>query len=61
MTVPTIPANYLCPITVQIMFDPVIAEDGCTYEREAIEKWFNNGHDTSPMGFLLPTSINHSK
>ena len=28
-----------CPITHQIMFDPVSAEDGHTYEREAIEKW----------------------
>lgn len=50
MSVPNIPANYLCPITVQIMFDPVIAEDGCTYEREEIERWFNEGHNISPMG-----------
>lgn len=57
MPVPNIPANYLCPITVQIMFDPFIAEDGCTYEREAIEKWFNNGHNTSPMGHGIIGSV----
>lgn len=57
MPVPNIPANYLCPITVQIMFDPVIAEDGCTYEREAIEQWFNNGHNNSPMGHGIIGSL----
>jgi len=28
---------FLCPITHEIMFDPVVAGDGETYEREAIE------------------------
>jgi len=28
--------------------DPVVAADGHTYEREAIEGWLEN-HDTSPM------------
>jgi len=32
--------DFLCPITHEIMFDPVIAQDGFTYEREAIEKHF---------------------
>ncbi len=30
------------------MIDPVTTEDGHTYERAAIEKWFELGHDTSP-------------
>jgi len=29
-------------------FDPVIVEDGHTYERLAIEMWFES-HDTSPL------------
>ncbi|KAK9829826.1 hypothetical protein WJX72_008079 [[Myrmecia] bisecta] len=37
-----------CPITQDTMTDPVIAGDGHTYERSAIELWFSN-HDTSPM------------
>lgn len=45
---PIIPKNYLCKITHQIMFDPVVAEDGYTYERAAIEEWLINNH-TSPM------------
>jgi ankyrin repeat protein len=35
-----IPIKYLCPITRQIMSEPVIAKDGHTYEKEAIEKYF---------------------
>ena len=30
--------HFLCPITLGIMSDPVIAMDGSTYERAAIEK-----------------------
>ena len=41
-------SDLLCPLSHEIMFDPVIAEDGCTYERLAIERWFES-NDTSPM------------
>jgi hypothetical protein len=44
----TVPDEYLCPITCEVMEDPVIAEDGQTYEREAIATWVA-GHGTSPM------------
>ena len=40
--------DFLCPITQQIMFDPVVAADGETYEREAIEKHLNR-KQTSPL------------
>jgi len=36
-----------CPITHEIMRDPVMATDGHTYERTAIEEWFAN-NDSSP-------------
>lgn len=42
------PSAYVCPITADIMRDPVSTIDGYCYEREAIEKWFSC-HDTSPM------------
>lgn len=32
--------NLRCPITHELMKDPVMATDGHTYEREAIMKWF---------------------
>ena len=36
-----------CPITMEIMKDPVIAADDHTYERIAIQMWLNS-KDTSP-------------
>ncbi|KAL7589330.1 U-box domain-containing protein 44 [Lactuca sativa] len=32
---------FICPLTKQIMRDPVTLENGQTFEREAIENWFN--------------------
>ena len=42
-----IPEDFLCPITFEIMEDPVICCDGHSYERAAIERWLTN-HNTSP-------------
>ena len=37
--------NFICPITMEIMKDPVICSDGHTYERSAIETWLStNNH-----------------
>ena len=33
--------SFMCPLSLDIMTDPVIAEDGFTYEREHIENWIN--------------------
>ncbi|XP_077993545.1 WD repeat, SAM and U-box domain-containing protein 1-like isoform X2 [Glandiceps talaboti] len=44
-----IPDEFLCPITREVMRDPVIASDGYTYERSSIEAWIINGKNTSPM------------
>ena len=43
-----IPAALVCPITHELMTNPVIGSDGVTYEKEAIEKWLDN-HNTSPI------------
>ena len=37
-----------CPISHEIMVDPVVAADGHTYEREALARWLHV-HNTSPM------------
>jgi hypothetical protein len=37
-----IPNEYLCPITLEIMNDPVICNDGYTYERNSILNISNN-------------------
>ncbi|CAL5376899.1 unnamed protein product [Camellia sinensis] len=43
-----IPNEFLCPITLEIMTDPVIVATGQTYERESIQKWLNSNHRTCP-------------
>jgi hypothetical protein len=40
--------DLLCPITYQKMKDPVATVGGNTYERGAIEEWFEL-HDTDPV------------
>ena len=48
--------EFTCPITRQLMRQPVIAADGHTYDRQAIETWLLT-HDTSPKsGEVLSSS-----
>jgi uncharacterized protein YegL len=42
------PSEFLCPITQEIMIDPVVGTDGHTYERDAIVTWLAQ-HATSPQ------------
>ncbi len=35
-------ANVLCPISGEVMKDPVLADDGQNYERKQIKFWFQN-------------------
>tara|TARA_B100002052_G_scaffold297468_1_gene328268 strand:- start:1053 stop:2153 length:1101 start_codon:yes stop_codon:yes gene_type:complete len=41
--------EFMCPLTLEIMNDPVVASDGYTYERSVIEDWFRKGNNTSPI------------
>ncbi|CAF0968915.1 unnamed protein product [Adineta ricciae] len=40
--------DLVCPITLEVFRDPVVAQDGHAYEREAITKWILE-HGTSPL------------
>ena len=40
--------DYHCPITTELMADPVMTTDGFTYERAAIERWLA-GSNLSPI------------
>lgn len=42
------PDAYKCSITHELMNDPVVDNDGNSYERDAIEEWLRN-HSTSPI------------
>ncbi|PWA18926.1 WD repeat, SAM and U-box domain-containing protein 1 isoform X2 [Gambusia affinis] len=44
-----IPDEFLCPITRELMREPVMAADGYSYEKEAIEKWIHTKNRSSPM------------
>ena len=43
-----IPNDFLCPITQEIFINPVMIDDGNTYEKDAIEEWLKS-HNTSPL------------
>jgi hypothetical protein len=49
-----IPYQFYCPITLKIMQDPVICEDGITYERTSI---LSLGENINPIT-LLPINTN---
>lgn len=41
-----IPQYFICPISLQIMKDPVTAVTCITYDRESIEQWLKTAKDT---------------
>lgn len=45
---PTLPISFYCPLTLELMRDPVIDKEGNSYEREAIEGWLST-NQSSPM------------
>ncbi|CAL4930044.1 unnamed protein product [Urochloa decumbens] len=44
-----IPAHFRCPISLDLMRDPVTAPTGITYDRESIEAWLDTGRATCPV------------
>ncbi|KAK6249840.1 U-box domain - like 10 [Theobroma cacao] len=59
-----IPRHFLCPITLDLMKDPVTLSSGITYDRESIETWLEDGNFTCPVTNQLLRSFdqipNHS-
>uniref|UniRef100_A0A7N0RJQ9 RING-type E3 ubiquitin transferase n=1 Tax=Kalanchoe fedtschenkoi TaxID=63787 RepID=A0A7N0RJQ9_KALFE len=43
-----IPDEFRCPISLDLMKDPVIIASGHTYDRHSIAQWINSGHHTCP-------------
>ncbi|KAL0703800.1 hypothetical protein Bca4012_070225 [Brassica carinata] len=48
--------DLLCPISLEIMTDPVVIETGHTYDRSSITKWFGSGNITCPKTGKILTS-----
>lgn len=42
------PDEFRCPITLDLMHDPVVVSTGHTYDRTSIAKWIDSGHSTCP-------------
>ncbi|KDP31119.1 hypothetical protein JCGZ_11495 [Jatropha curcas] len=42
------PEDFRCPISLEIMTDPVTVSTGQTYDRSSIEKWFKAGNMLCP-------------
>lgn len=50
--------SFICPITIEVMVDPVETSSGQTFERTAIKRWFADGNTTCPMTMTpLDTSV----
>ena len=50
------PDEYLCPISHELMEDPVLASDGHAYERRQIERWFARSLTSPKTGEALEIS-----
>ncbi|CAL5420426.1 unnamed protein product [Camellia sinensis] len=43
-----VPADFRCPISLELMQDPVVVATGQTYDRSSINLWIESGHNTCP-------------
>ncbi|XVE93385.1 hypothetical protein REPUB_Repub01dG0187300 [Reevesia pubescens] len=44
-----VPYHFRCPISLELMRDPVILSTGQTYDRTSIESWVATGNTTCPV------------
>jgi U-box domain len=44
-----VPDEFICPITLDIMIEPMMSRTGFNFERHAIVDWISNGPRTCPM------------
>ncbi|GMI98448.1 hypothetical protein HRI_003514100 [Hibiscus trionum] len=45
----TVPREFRCPISLDLMKDPVTLSTGITYDRQSIDKWIEAGNFTCPL------------
>ena len=61
--VENVPKIYVCPITHEIMENPVSDSLGHSYEKAAIERWLNENNTSPVTGLWLPNktlTLNHT-
>ncbi|KAK9921467.1 hypothetical protein M0R45_029976 [Rubus argutus] len=49
-----VPSFFICPISLQIMKDPVTISTGITYDRMSIEKWLFSSKNNTPAQIPTP-------
>ncbi|CAL1371802.1 unnamed protein product [Linum trigynum] len=49
--------TFCCPLTKQVMEDPVTIQSGVTFERKAITKWFQDEFESSPEAVCPVTAL----
>ncbi|KAK1309866.1 E3 ubiquitin-protein ligase PUB23 [Acorus calamus] len=50
LSIVEVPTYFLCPISLEIMKDPVTLSTGITYDRDSIERWlFSDNNSTCPV------------
>ncbi|KAH7294867.1 hypothetical protein KP509_27G022700 [Ceratopteris richardii] len=54
----SIPADFRCPLSLELMSDPVIVASGQTYERAYIQQWLDEGNTTCPKSRQTLTNLN---
>lgn len=54
---PEVPPLFKCPISLELMKDPVTLCTGQTYDRCSIAPWLENGHTTCPATMLQLESL----
>ncbi|KAM6598168.1 hypothetical protein CsatA_008692 [Cannabis sativa] len=57
-SLPSIPEDFICPLTRRIFENPTSLETGHTFEQKAIKAWFDQGNKTCPTtGKVLECNV----
>ncbi len=51
---PKAPASFYCPISLELMIEPVIVATGHTYDRQCIDRWITHVRQRAEQS---PTSL----
>ncbi|CAL4894069.1 unnamed protein product [Urochloa decumbens] len=54
---PSPPLDFRCPVSLELMSDPVVASSGQTYDRDSITRWFGSGKSTCPKTGQVLTNL----
>jgi U-box domain len=44
-----VPTEFICPLTLEIMIDPVVTKYGNSFERSSLINWLTKGHGNCPL------------